>query len=74
MRHVTDALASQLGMTEEEKKELLPGGAAPVFYNRKKKKKTYLKMAGLVDSPKRGIEVITKQSAKEQIFGRKIIL
>ncbi len=31
MRNVTDALASQLGVTEEEKKELLPSGAAPVF-------------------------------------------
>ena len=34
MRNVTDALANQLGVTEEEKKELLPSGAAPVFYNR----------------------------------------
>ncbi len=61
MRNVTDALASQLGVTEEEKKELLPSGAAPVFYNRTAWAKTYLKKAGLLDSPKQGIVVITKR-------------
>lgn len=61
MRDVTDALASKLGVTEEEKKELLPSGAAPVFYNRTAWAKTYLKKAGLIDSPKQGIVVITKR-------------
>lgn len=61
MRNVTDALANQLGVTEEEKKELLPSGAAPVFYNRTAWAKTYLKKAGLLDSPKQGIVVITKR-------------
>lgn len=59
MRDVTDGLAKQLGVTEEEKKELLPSGAAPVFYNRTAWAKTYLKKAGLIDSPKQGIVVIT---------------
>ena len=61
MRNVTDALANQLGVTEEEKKKLLPSGAAPVFYNRTAWAKTYLKKAGLLDSPKQGIVVITKR-------------
>lgn len=61
MRDVTDGLAKQLGVTEEEKKELLPSGAAPVFYNRTAWAKTYLKKAGLIDSPKQGIVVITKR-------------
>lgn len=61
MRDVTDRLASQLGVTEEEKKELLPSGAAPVFYNRTAWAKTYLKKAGLIDSPKQGFVVITKR-------------
>ena len=61
MRDVTDELAKQLGVTEEEKKELLPSGAAPVFYNRTAWAKTYLKKAGLIDSPKQGIVVITKR-------------
>lgn len=61
MRNVTDGLADQLGVTEDERKELLPSGAAPVFYNRTAWAKTYLKKAGLIDSPKQGIVVITKR-------------
>ena len=61
MRDVTDGLAKQLGVTEEERKELLPSGAAPVFYNRTAWAKTYLKKAGLLDSPKQGIVIITKR-------------
>lgn len=59
MRDVTDELARQLGVSEEEKKELLPSGAAPVFYNRTAWAKTYLKKAGLLDSPKQGFIKIT---------------
>jgi len=61
MRDVTDQLAIQLGVTEEEKKELLPSGTAPVFYNRTAWAKTYLKKAGLIDSPKQGTVVITSR-------------
>ena len=61
MRDVTDQLAEQLGVTDEERKELLPSGAAPVFYNRTAWAKTYLKKAGLIDSPKQGIVVISKR-------------
>lgn len=61
MRDVTEGLATQLGVTEEEKKELLPSGAAPIFYNRTAWAKTYLKKAGLIDSPKQGLVVITKR-------------
>lgn len=61
MRNVTDELAIELGVTEEEQKELLPSGVAPVFYNRTAWAKTYLKKAGLIDSPKQGIVVISKR-------------
>ena len=61
MRDVTDTLADQLGVTEEERKELLPSGAAPIFYNRTAWAKTYLKKAGLIDSPKQGIVLITQR-------------
>ena len=59
MRDVTEELARQLGVTEEERKTLLPSGAAPVFYNRTAWAKTYLKKAGLIDSPKQGVVIIT---------------
>ncbi len=61
MRNVTDELALKLGVTEEEQKELLPSGVAPVFYNRTAWAKTYLKKAGLIDSPKQGIVIISKR-------------
>jgi len=61
MRNVTDELAIQFGVTEEEQKELLPSGAAPVFYNRTAWAKTYLKKAGLIDSPKQGVVIISKR-------------
>jgi len=61
MRNVTDELALKLGVTEIEQKELLPSGVAPVFYNRTAWAKTYLKKAGLIDSPKQGIVVISKR-------------
>lgn len=61
MRKVTDELAIKLGVTEEEQKELLPSGVAPVFYNRTAWAKTYLKKAGLIDSPKQGIVIISKR-------------
>ena len=61
MRNVTDELAIKFGVTEEEQKELLPSGVAPIFYNRTAWAKTYLKKAGLIDSPKQGIVVISKR-------------
>lgn len=61
MRNVTDGLADQFGVTEDERKELLPSGAAPVFYNRTAWAKTYLKKAGLIESPKQGVIIITKR-------------
>ena len=61
MRNVTDELALRFGVTEEEQKELLPSGVAPIFYNRTAWAKTYLKKAGLIDSPKQGIVVISKR-------------
>ncbi|MHC1775475.1 MAG: restriction endonuclease [Lentimicrobium sp.] len=61
MRNVTDELAIRLGVTEEEQKKLLPSGAAPIFYNRTAWAKTYLKKAGLIESPKQGTVVISKR-------------
>ena len=61
MRFVTDGLARKFGVTEEEQKELLPSGVAPIFYNRTAWAKTYLKKAGLIESPKQGIVIISKR-------------
>ncbi len=61
MRNVTDELAIKLGVTEDEQKEMLPSGVAPVFYNRTAWAKTYLKKAGLIESPRQGIVTISKR-------------
>ena len=46
-------------MTDEEQKVLLPSGRQTVFKNRVAWAKTYLKKAGLIDSPARATVVIT---------------
>ena len=61
MRDVTDELAIILGVTDDEQKELLPSGVAPVFYNRTAWAKTYLKKAGLIESPRLGVVTISKR-------------
>lgn len=61
MRDVTDELAIILGVTDDEQKELLPSGVAPVFYNRTAWAKTYLKKAGLIESPRLGVVTISER-------------
>ncbi|MEZ0607245.1 restriction endonuclease [Fibrella sp. WM1] len=54
-----DALGGQFKLTEEEKSELLPSGQTFVFGSRVGWARTYLKKAGLLESPKRATIVIT---------------
>jgi restriction system protein len=56
-----EILADKLSLSEEEREELQPSGRMPVFKNRISWAKTYLKMAGLIDSPKRGQYQITQR-------------
>jgi restriction system protein len=60
MREAFDALADAFALTEEERTELLPSGRQPTFENRVGWAKTYLKKAGLLDSPKRGFFQVTQ--------------
>lgn len=59
MREIISLLIDRYDMTEEEKTRLLPSGAANVFGSRVAWAKTYLKQAGLLSSPRRGVFVIT---------------
>lgn len=52
-------LASEFNLSSLERKELLSSGVQTVFDNRVGWAKTYLKKAGLIDSPKRAIVVIS---------------
>lgn len=53
--------AKQFKLTDDERKDLLPSGRQPTFDNRVGWAKTYLKKAGLLDSPKRATIIITQR-------------
>jgi restriction system protein len=59
-RDAVERLASEFGISDEERAELLPSGTAPLFDNRVGWARTYLKQAGLLLSPKRGLFQITE--------------
>ncbi|MBK9801295.1 MAG: restriction endonuclease [Bacteroidetes bacterium] len=59
-RDLIEDLAFEFQVTDEERKELLASGNQPIFDNRVGWAKTYLKKAGLLDSPKRATFTITK--------------
>jgi len=59
-RDLIEKLATGYNMTDEERKELLASGNQAIFDNRVGWAKTYLKKAGLLDSPKRATFVITE--------------
>ena len=54
-----EELANEFRLTTEERNELLPSGSQAVFNNRVGWARSYLKQAGLLASPKRGIFTIT---------------
>ena len=65
MKDVTALLAEQLNLSSDDLAEMLPSGRQTVFKNRVGWAKTYLKKAGLLDSPARATIVIT--SAGKQV-------
>lgn len=58
-REAVEALEKAFKMTDEERRELLPSGQQEIFDNRIGWARTYIKKAGLIESPKRGINKIT---------------
>lgn len=58
-RELIEGLAVEFRVTDEERKELLASGNQAIFDNRVGWAKTYLKKAGLLDSPKRATFEIT---------------
>lgn len=59
MKDVTALLDEQLNLSSDDLAEMLPSGRQTVFKNRVGWAKTYLKKAGLLDSPARATIVIT---------------
>ncbi len=58
-RDAVEHLATEFGLTDVERGELLPSGTAFLFDNRVGWARTYLKQAGLLSAPKRGLFRIT---------------
>lgn len=61
LRAVIESLAEEFALSSEERNELLPSGSQFVFANRVGWARTYLKQAGLIDSPRRGMCRITQR-------------
>lgn len=59
LKDVVASLGKQFKLTEEQLNELLPSGQSLLFANRVGWARTYLKKAGLIDAPKRGMLAIT---------------
>ena len=59
VREAIEALADQFRLTEKDRKELLPSGWQATFDNRVGWARTYMKKAGLLESPRRSYFKIT---------------
>lgn len=64
MRDLTKELADQFGISEEDRQQILPSGQSTYVANRVAWAKTYLKKAGLIDSPARGFVRITNEGRR----------
>jgi restriction system protein len=64
VRDMTEGLTLEFGLTAEERKELLPSGQRYIFDNRVGWARTYMKKAGLIESPRRGYYKITRSGLK----------
>jgi restriction system protein len=61
---LTEKLATHFKLTDAERHELLPSGGQFIFDNRVGWARTYMKKAGLLSAPKRGIVRITERGLK----------
>ena len=60
VREAVKVLSKTFGLSEEERNTLLPSGTQTVIYNRVGWARTYMKKAGLIETPKRGHFRITQ--------------
>jgi restriction system protein len=59
LREAIEYLAKEFNLSEEERIELLPSGTQAIFDNRVGWAKTHLSKAGLLNSPRRSIFIIS---------------
>ena len=60
-RETIEHLAKEFELTEDERQEVLPSGRQRTFDNRVGWARTYLKKAGLLENPRRGITHISSR-------------
>jgi restriction system protein len=58
-REMLESLSQHFTLNDSERKEMLASGTQAIFDNRVAWAKTYLKKAGLLESPRRGVFIIT---------------
>lgn len=61
IRSAIEPLADEFGLDANERSQLLPSGGEPVFNNRVGWARSYLKHAGLIENPRRGMFQITER-------------
>jgi restriction system protein len=61
IKEITTKVADRLKLSEQELAEMLPSGKQGIFRNRIGWTRTYLKKAGLIESPSRGIFIIADE-------------
>lgn len=67
LRQLVDLLSDQYQLTDEERRRMTPSKRSPLMYNRVAWATTYLRKAGLIESPQRGISHITDTGKKALI-------
>lgn len=60
-KELRDIIAARLSVSDAERQERLPSGQQALFDNRVGWTRTYLKKAGLITSPQRGVYQLTQQ-------------
>jgi restriction system protein len=58
-REAVENLAKEFSLTDKERREMLPSGLQKIFDNRIGWARTYMKKAGLIEAPKRGVNRIS---------------
>lgn len=64
IKEIKEVVAVAMSIDAKARKEMLPSGRQPVFDNRIGWTRTYLKKAGLIDSPSRGVFSITPEGIR----------
>src|SRR5690606_14275093 len=64
VREIRDLVAAHLELSDDDLRELVPSGQKPLFHDRVSWAIGYMKQAGLLGRPKRGVYVITDRGAE----------